>query len=187
MHSPHGTPMPANTNDQMGRDRHESPLVFARIVDGEITPALEARELAPIAEHLATLTSGGMVGATMRFEGIVRRDEPAPGTTGVSASALLASAASGANADYHPLHALDYQTYDPMAERELHALAGAITREHAMLALVALHSRGRVRVGRVSFLLIVASPRRAGAIAAMGDFIDRLKRDVPIWKSPVWA
>jgi len=44
-----------------------------------------------------------------------------------------------------------------------------------------------VAVGEVSFVLIVESAHRAEALAAMADFIDRLKQDVPIWKRAVWA
>jgi molybdopterin synthase catalytic subunit len=42
-----------------------------------------------------------------------------------------------------------------------------------------------VEGGQCSFRLQVASAHRAEALAAMTEFIDRLKRDVPIWKSPV--
>jgi molybdopterin synthase catalytic subunit len=115
-------------------------------------------------------SSIGVVGAVLRFEGIVRLGE-------------RSEAHGGEERD---LLALDYQTYDPMAERELHSLAGRIADQHALSSLVALHSRGRVAVGEVSFVLIVESSHRAEAIAAMSAFIDRLKQDVPIWKKPVW-
>lgn len=109
--------------------------------------------------------------ATLRFEGIVRRAERDP-------------EAADAERD---LLALDYQTYDPMAQRELEALAASVAERHGLKSIVALHSRGRVRVGEVSFVLEVAAPHRAESLAAVADFIDRLKQDVPIWKWSVWA
>lgn len=148
------------------------PVVIARVVDGPLTPDVEHAALAGEGWNPArdAPAAPGVVGAALRFEGIVRRGE--------------ASEAHGGRE--RDLLALDYQTYDPMAERELLSLGRAVVAEHGLLSLVVLHSRGRVAVGEVSFVLIVESPHRAGAIAAMAAFIDRLKRDVPIWKRPVW-
>ena len=145
-------------------------MVFALIIDGPLTPEFEARALLAHADQWRSLAHDGTIGATLRFEGVVRRAERDPEAADVERDLL----------------ALDYQTYDPMAERELRALARQIAEEHVLSSLVALHSRGRVAVGDVSFVLIVESPHRAEAIAAMSAFIDRLKQDVPIWKKPVW-
>jgi molybdopterin synthase catalytic subunit len=83
--------------------------------------------------------------------------------------------------------ALDYTTYDPMAERTLARLAQDIAARFGLLAVRVAHSRGRVPVGACSFRLLVAAPHRKEALAAMDEFIDRLKRDIPIWKKPVNA
>ncbi|CAG0984836.1 molybdopterin synthase catalytic subunit [Phycisphaerales bacterium] len=106
---------------------------------------------------------GEGIGAAVRFEGIVRRME-----------------------GEREIVALDYQTYDPMAERRLKELAGEIAARHGLRGIAAIHGRGRVAVGEVSFVLWVAAAHRAEALAAVEEFIDRLKRDVPIWKIPVW-
>lgn len=152
-----------------------SPLVLAAIVDGPLT---RDRESAALARHGWTPARDapgqgpfGLVGASIRFEGIVRRGEP-PG---------------GVGEPERDLAALNYRTYDPMAERELLALSRSVADGHVLTALAALHSRGRVAVGEVSFVLVVESSHRAEALAAMTEFIDRLKQDVPIWKLPVWA
>ncbi len=151
------------------------PVVVARIVDGSLVPKVEQAALLAEgwsrARDVAGPAAPGAVGAALRFEGIVRRGERSE-THGGEERDLLA---------------LDYQTYDPMAERELHSLAAKVAEEHGLSSLAALHSRGRVAVGEVSFVLIVESPHRAEAIAAMSQFIDRLKQDVPIWKKPVWS
>lgn len=150
------------------------PSIVARIVDGPLIPKVEHAALLGEgwipARDVAGPLAPGVVGALLRFEGIVRRGEPSEAHGG----------------DERELLALDYQTYDPMAEREIRALARQVTEEHRLSSLVTLHSRGRVAVGEVSFVLIVESPYRAEAIAAMSAFIDRLKQDVPIWKKPVW-
>ena len=157
------------------REPMTKPCVIAAIVDGPLARESEAAVLAAhgwiAARDAVGSAAVGVVGAAVRFAGIVRRAEPREDAAGRE----------------HDLLALDYQTYDPMAERELRALACVVAERHGLTALAALHSRGRVGVGEVSFVLIVESPHRAEALAAMADFIDRLKQDVPIWKRPVWA
>ncbi len=103
-------------------------------------------------------------GASVLFEGIVR-----PTETG------------------DPIAALRYQAYEPMAQRQLRNIAEDVVQRFGLRRLHVHHSRGRVGVGECSFRLLVESPHRKEALAAMDEFIDRLKRDVPIWKSPVPA
>ena len=153
-------------------------MVVAFIVDGPLTAEAQARALHAHAGKWQGLTRGGGVGATLRFEGIVRRAEPDHGTV---------SGGAGGGVAERDLLALDYQTYDPMAERGLLTLAREVAERHGLKSIVAMHSRGRVGVGEVSFVLEVAAPHRAETLAAVADFIDRLKQDVPIWKRAVWA
>jgi molybdopterin synthase catalytic subunit len=85
------------------------------------------------------------------------------------------------------IDALEYQVYEPMAPMMLSRIGEELVRRHSLIAVRIAHSRGRVRVGEVSFRLIVAAPHRKEALTAMDEFIDRMKRDVPIWKRPVWG
>ncbi|KAA0212480.1 MAG: molybdenum cofactor biosynthesis protein MoaE [Leptolyngbya sp. PLA3] len=140
--------------------------VSAVIVDGPLTAPAESAAVSPV--HAAQLS--GAIGATLRFEGIVRREE---------ADADCAGAV-------RELAALEYQTYDPMAQHELEHLARRVAARHGLRSLAVLHSRGSVPVGQVSFVLIVTAAHRAEAIAGLTEFIDRMKQDVPIWKHPVW-
>jgi molybdopterin synthase catalytic subunit len=102
-------------------------------------------------------------GAILAFEGIVRAKE-----------------------DEGTISALDYQTYEPMAQRMLEEIARDLIQRHGLIAMHIHHSRGQVPVGQCSFRLLIASLHRKEAIAGMDEFIDRLKRDVPIWKKAVW-
>jgi molybdopterin synthase catalytic subunit len=78
--------------------------------------------------------------------------------------------------------ALDYEVYEPMAVHVLEDLARQMLQTHQLVAIAVEHSRGRVPVGQCSFRLQVAAPHRQEALAAMAEFIDRMKRDAPIWK-----
>ncbi len=114
----------------------------------------------PLAPQRPEAPGDARAGAVLVFEGTVRADEH--GT---------------------PIAALHYQTYDPMAAQELLRLAHDVAARHALVSLDAVHSRGRVAVGEVSLRVTIRAAHRAEALAAMAEFIDRLKRDVPIWKS----
>ena len=104
----------------------------------------------------------GGYGAFVVFEGIVRPTE-----------------------DDRPITALDYEAYEPMASKQVRALGESILGEHGLIAMCVEHSRGRVPNGACSFRLRIVSAHRKESLAAMDAFIDRMKRDVPIWKSPV--
>ncbi len=104
----------------------------------------------------------GRVGANLLFEGVARSLEA--GQT---------------------IAALEYEAYEPMASRQLHALGEEMVERHGVLAVFVEHSRGRVPVGACSFRVRILSAHRKEAIAALDEFVDRMKRDVPIWKHAV--
>ncbi|MGA2255975.1 MAG: molybdenum cofactor biosynthesis protein MoaE [Thermoguttaceae bacterium] len=101
-------------------------------------------------------------GAVVRFEGIVR------------------SAENG-----RTIRGLSYEAYEPMACDMLVTIGEELVQAYGLVGLCVEHSKGLVLVGECSFRLQVASRHRREALAAMGEFIDRLKRDVPIWKTAV--
>jgi molybdopterin synthase catalytic subunit len=81
-----------------------------------------------------------------------------------------------------PIEGLQYEAYRPMAERQIEAIARSLMATHGLLAMRIAHSVGWVPVGECSFRLDVAATHRQEAMLAMGEFINRLKQDVPIWK-----
>lgn len=111
----------------------------------------------------AESAESGESGAVVVFDGVVRAIE-----TG------------------RPLRALRYQAYEPMTTRELRSLAEAVAAEHRLHALRVWHSVGEVAVGRCSFRLQALGAHRAETLAATGDFIEKMKKVVPLWKVPVF-
>ena len=137
------------------------------IPDPANAPAVAVRLTAgPLGDAAPWRVAG--CGAVVTFDGVVRPGEPRPGGGKGELSALL------------------YESYEPMTTRELTALAAAVAAETGAAALDVEHSIGRVPVGRCSFRLRVAAAHRAEALACCTAFIDRMKRDVPLWKIPVW-
>jgi molybdopterin synthase catalytic subunit len=117
----------------------------------------------PLGEPVPWRHEGG-AGAVVVFEGIVRPLE-----------------------EGRALAALDYEAYEPMAGRMIERLSADLIARHGLLAICVEHSKGRVAVGECSFRLRIASRHRKEALRATDEFIDRLKQDVPLWKTAVWA
>lgn len=115
----------------------------------------------------AEATPGG-VGARIEFEGVVREGEPRDGDAGAK------------------IVALEYEAYEPMAQRMIERIGDELIEKHGLIGIEVAHSKGRVEVGACSFRLVVFAKHRKEGLKAMDEFIDRLKRDVPIWKKPVW-
>ncbi len=88
---------------------------------------------------------------------------------------------------------LDYEAYEPMAIKRMHALGEQARERFAVSGVSIIHRLGRLQVGETSVLIVVASEHRAAAFEACRWLIDTLKTTVPIWKKEyfedgaVWA
>ncbi len=83
-------------------------------------------------------------------------------------------------ADIQGLH---YEAYRPMAEQQLEIIGLELHERHGLIAMDIEHSVGFVPNFECSFRLVIDSKHRREGLLAMDEFIDRLKQDVPIWKS----
>lgn len=100
------------------------------------------------------------VGALAEFRGLVRGEE------------------NGA-----PIGGLRYEAYQPMAEREIARIVEELAAAHPVRAVRVVHRIGDVPVGEAAIYIGVSARHRAEAFALLAGFMDRLKQDVPIWKT----
>lgn len=77
---------------------------------------------------------------------------------------------------------LEYECYEPMAIGEMARLGREIAARHAVSRVAIVHRLGRMEIGEASVAIAVAAPHRQAAFDAAREAIDRLKREVPIWK-----
>jgi MoaE-MoaD fusion protein len=118
---------------------------------------------------LAGLKSGED-GATVVFEGVVRNQT------------------RGRKTLY-----LDYEAYEEMALQRMESLVEQALQQFQIREVAMIHRLGRLEIGEISILVVVASAHRAAAFDACRWLIDTLKRTVPIWKKEyfedgaVWA
>jgi molybdopterin synthase catalytic subunit len=118
---------------------------------------------APIGEQLPPQAVNG-IGAWVEFRGLVRSEE-----------------------NGQPIAALEYEAYSPMAEREMQRIMADIATRHQCVLARVIHRIGIVPVGDAAIYVGVAGRHRAEAFALLGEFMDRLKQDVPIWKGRALA
>lgn len=115
----------------------------------------------PLAPDRALGLSAGAEGAVVEFQGVVRDLE-----------------------DGHRIAAIDYECHLPMACAQLQRIAVEVAAFHALADLVVLHRIGVVPAGEASLYVRAVAAHRREAFAAALEVIERLKRDVPIWKHP---
>ncbi len=158
-----------------------SPQLIARLAVGPLDPQID--EFPPTAE------ATGAAGATVEFWGIVREWEdpthvcgPAQGNHGDDRD----HSASDSPVSLEPFRiaALDYEAHPEMAQHQLERVARDVAARNGLLALYVLHRTGRVPVGDASLYIRIHSAHRGEALRACAEFIDELKRWVPIWKHP---
>lgn len=101
-------------------------------------------------------------GAVVEFAGVVRGDE-----------------------DGAPIAALHYEAYEPMACSEMERLAQELSAVYPCHRMEVRHRTGRVPVGEASIVVRIEAEHRAEAFGMLAEFMERLKRDVPIWKRVV--
>ena len=102
------------------------------------------------------------VGAVVEFAGIVREQEGEARIAGLA-----------------------YEAYETMARREFDRIFSELSALHAIHAVLVIHRLGDVPVGDASLYVRVEARNRGPALAFCGALIDRMKRDVPIWKAPM--
>ena len=124
-----------------------------------MTFRLTSRKLRPDAE-LAGIRGEG-IGAEALFVGVVRADRHAGSV----------------------VRALRYEAYAPLALREMGRLEKEARRRWGRMNVRVVHRTGVVRAGEASVVVAVGAPHRDAAFAACRYLIDRLKSEVPVWKS----
>lgn len=122
-------------------------------------PTIQVRLSGQSLPHPLPLGSGG-AGAVVEFRGVVRPLE-----------------------NGRPIAGLRYEAYESMAAGEMLRILGELKSRHGIREAHVWHRTGFVAAGEAAVSIAIASAHRGEAFAAMVEFLDRLKQDVPIWKT----
>lgn len=77
---------------------------------------------------------------------------------------------------------LDYEGYEPLALARIKQIGLEVMAQFDLGGIGIVHRLGRLEVGEASVAIVTAAPHRGPAYEASILTIDRLKREVPIWK-----
>jgi molybdopterin synthase catalytic subunit len=77
---------------------------------------------------------------------------------------------------------IHYEAYEPMAEKTLEQIEEEVSEKWLESKVRLVHRVGDLEVGDVSVVVAVSAPHRAEAFDACRLAIERIKREVPIWK-----
>jgi len=82
---------------------------------------------------------------------------------------------------------LHYEAWEELAARRVRELADELLAAWPVRKVAILHRVGDLEVGEASVVVACSAPHRAEAFEACRHGIERLKRDVPIWKKEALA
>jgi molybdopterin synthase catalytic subunit len=77
---------------------------------------------------------------------------------------------------------LDFEGYEPMAVKEMEALAEKAKTKWPIKKLVMIHALGSKKVGDPVVIIGTSTAHRKDAFESCEFLIDELKKSVPIWK-----
>lgn len=86
-----------------------------------------------------------------------------------------------------PVTHLVYDAYRSMAEQVLRSIATDLEARDNDLRVQIVHRLGEVPAGEASVIIATASPHRDAAYRASREALERLKKEVPIWKHEHYA
>jgi len=103
-------------------------------------------------------------GAVVVFEGVVRNNTKGRRTT----------------------H-LEYECYEALAIGQMARIGGELAAQFPIGRIGIIHRLGRLAIGEASVVVVATAPHRRAAFEAALEGINRLKREVPIWKKEFFA
>jgi molybdopterin synthase catalytic subunit len=113
-----------------------------------------------IAPEIGPFSEAGKIGAEVVFHGVVRQEE-----------------------NGREIRALRYEVYPEMAERTIRKILESLAAEHPCHRALVIHRHGLIPVGEAAIFVRIDAAHRAEAFAMLAEFMNRLKKDVPIWKA----
>ena len=77
---------------------------------------------------------------------------------------------------------LRYEAYEEMAAAALRRICQEVCDRFEIGDVAVVHRIGQLEIGETSVAIAVSAPHREAAYRASREIIERLKREVPIWK-----
>ena len=82
---------------------------------------------------------------------------------------------------------LYYECYVPMANRRIFEIRSQTKEKYGLTDLHILHRIGHLEVGEIALAVYAAAAHRAEAFDACQETVERIKKEVPVWKKEFFA
>ena len=82
---------------------------------------------------------------------------------------------------------LEYECYEPLALQQMIRIGNEVADKFPIGRMGVVHRLGRLEIGEASVAVVATAPHRKAAFEAAFEAINRLKREVPIWKKEFFA
>ncbi len=146
------------------------------------------------ADDAASLDLDGVVGALgavhphVTLESLVREVKRSPDADRAGAIATFTGRVRTRDGpEDPPTEFLEFEAHEDLAERRLDDLRADLEAREGVWAVRLHHRRGVVKAGEDIVFVVVLAGHRTEAFRAVEDGIDRLKREVPLFKREVTA
>lgn len=158
--------------------------------DAPLPDGAEVALLPPVSGGSPTAAQGGSRAALVEEPLDVAAVADAVRNPGCGAVLLFLGTVRDSH-DGRPVVRLTYSAYRTMAEERMRRIVGDLERPaeapEGLLRAAIAHRLGEVPAGEPSVVIAVASPHREAAYEASRQALERLKREVPIWKREHYA
>ena len=81
------------------------------------------------------------------------------------------------------ISALRYELYEAMAKSEMQRILKDLFKTFPCHSVTVVHRYGIIPVGEAAIFVGIRSAHRQEAFGLLSEFMNRLKQDVPIWKT----
>ncbi len=156
---------------------------LAVAVDGQLSASTTDLHDGCEVALLPPVSGGAPEARTWLVDRVIDVDELTQATADPACGAVVLFV--GTVRDHHedrPVDRITYDAYRTMAADKLESIARELEGSFKDLRIRIVHRLGEIPAGEASVAIAVASPHRAAAYDASRQALERLKKEVPIWK-----
>ena len=112
-------------------------------------------------------------------------DEIKKGSNEIGAVTIFVGAVRGKTEEGEKVLRLEYEAYEEMAVKALENIVSNLKEKYGIIDVIVEHKTGSADVGEDTVYALVSSKHRDEGFKSIIELIQRLKREVPIWKKEV--
>jgi len=155
-------------------------------LDDEIDSRVEVLHIMPPPEGGETLVLTGIVNVNSKIDVNELIRKAAESTGGTGGIAIFIGVVRKLNPDTKPVKALYYESAEKFAGKKLREIAIQVAEQYRLSLVAAYHYVGMLKPGDITLVVVTAGISRKQVFPALERLVERIKREVPIWKKEIY-